>query len=206
MKLDDDLCDYWMKCWRTHEDEECVNTFLYHVLSDTAPFSKHKIYAKFGVTLDLQLCDSDKDLLEDYAPKLFNTLLIQYDLHDVMLKWATLVHSYRNTQKEANFVNNGIYGNYPKTYSTKSEKETVNAFKKRIKTIYDLMGGDAVGTRKGNDLKKILKDAFDNPDDYFTSKPEIESNKEETIGNYLRGLKLPDKTDVIKNFIKDLGD
>ena len=202
IKLDEDLYDYWGVCYRTHEDEECISTFE-DVLSDTSPFSLHEQYGKFGITLDITLRDSDKDLLQKYAPKLFNTLLKQYDLHDAILEWATLVHNYRNSQKEANFVNKNIYGDYPTTYGSHKDKKTINAFKNRIKTIYDLMGGDAVGTKKGNDLKKLLKDACENPNDYFTRKPEMKPNKD-PIEDYLRGLKLPDKSKVITDFIKDL--
>ena len=170
-----------------YSDEECEDCMNYDV-----------IYEKDNLKL-FALNNYDEELLIEYAPKLFNTYEGK-NLKEVMIDTAVLIHNYRSSYF-SNVLNKNFMNGYPLIMKNKSESERYNAFKNKTEDIIKLLGGDVVGTKKGNELKKLLRDALENTEDYFIPKPSIIEPKS-IIENYLVGLKLEGKSLIIKDFIK----
>lgn len=189
-------------------DEICRDTFCYDVLNDKAPFSKGilsngaRVYQNV-FTLNDMLSESDKSLLEDYAPKLFNTYSELTNLHNAMLEWATLVHNYRNTNYEKSIIH-GMQGKQKiPRYEKKSLEEKQKVFKNRIKDILKLMSTNFSTNENIKELTDILKQAHETPERYFNSKPKYKITKQ-PIRDYLTSLELEGKSKKIIEFLKDL--
>jgi len=209
MKLDENLYDYYGKCWRTHEDQECIDIFNYDVLHIekvmTDSVTGKPIFPDLVYTLDELLSEADKALLEGYAPKLFNTLNESNDLCSAMLEWATLLQNYRHSKNNFGVaIQKSIINNYPNLRNKKSKQEKLNTFQNNLKSVFDAIGGGAVGTPKGNTLKKLLDDAYHNPNDYFTSKPKKDKPSIANMKDYLNSLDLNGKSKIISDFLKEI--
>jgi len=170
-----------------YSEEYCEDCMSYDIL-----------YEKNNLRLH-QLTNEDEQLLLEYAPKLFN-VYNDKNLKEVMLDTAILIHNYRN-----NFIGQEIskfaFVGYPLVMKNKTENERQKSFKNQTYNIINLLGGDLIGTKKGNELKKLLNDALENTQDYFVQKPKLIEPKK-IIENYLVGLKLEGKSLIIKDFIK----
>jgi len=59
----------------------------------------------------------------------------------------------------------------------------------RLKSVYRDIGV-GIGTKKGNEFKKMIEDFINNPEDYFLSNIEKVSESLEEIKNYLQILKV----------------
>ena len=172
-----------------YSEEYCEDCMSYDVL-----------YEKNNLKL-YQLTNDDEKLLLEYAPKLFNVYNGK-NLKEVMIDTAILIHNYRNSFL-AQKVNKIFSNNYPLVMKNKTENERQESFKKQVENIINLLGGDVLGTKKGNQLKEQLRDALHNTEDYFVSKPDLIESKK-VIENYLAGLKLEGKSLIIKDFIKSI--
>ena len=156
-------------------------------------------------TLDEILTNEKKLFLEEYAPLLFTIVPDIYDLEKVMLEWATLVHNYSHSKNNFGVsIQRQIKARFPKLRENKKPSEKIELFKNNLKSIYDATGGNAVATKKGKELKKMLEDACRNPNDYFPTKPTIEKPSKEPIEEYLISLQLEGKSPIITQFIKEL--
>ncbi len=140
------------------------------------------------------LTKTDIDLLIEYAPKLFNTFREPSRVNDVMLELAMMVEEYRGS-----IDRNKNYNTY---LSHKGEEEKIESFKRDIMNLYSQMGGYSIGTKAAWDLKDKLLTAHRNPEEYLEKKPP--GGTKQHIKDYLNGLSLPDKSNVIKEFIKKL--
>ena len=170
-----------------YSDDDCMDCMNFDV-----------IYEKNNLKL-FALNNYDEELLIEYAPKLFNTYNGE-NLKEVMIDTATLIHNYQSSFF-GNAINNIIMDGYPLIMKNKTPNERQESFRNQVENIIKLMGGDVAGTKKGNDLKQLLRDALENTQDYFITKPKILEPKK-NIENYLVGLKLDGKSLIIKDFIK----
>ena len=140
------------------------------------------------------LTETDIDLLMEYAPKLFDTFPESIKVHDVMLKLAMMVEEYRGDINRSK--------NYNTYLSNKGKGKKIESFKRDIINLYNQMGGHSIGTKDAWELKNKLLKAFNAPEEYLQEKPRIGTKQH--IKDYLNGLHLPDKSNVIKEFIKKL--
>lgn len=203
IKLDADLYDYFGKCWRTYDDDECTNMMAYHILSDNF----------FGK--DFRISQEDEDLLISFAPKLFNTLKkenvhINYcslttdnkPLEAAMWGLVNEFYSYRHFN-DLDFFDNRLKREHHKGSDNKKMDEKVERFQNHINSIIKLMGG-RVSKNEGIHLKEHLQHALENPERYiFDNSEKIGSSiPKSKIKNYLLSLKLDHKNNTIEDFIK----
>ncbi len=140
------------------------------------------------------LTKTDIDLLIEYAPKLFNTFTEPIKVSDAMLKLAMMVEEYR-----CSINRNKNYNTY---LSSKGKDKKIESFQRDIMNLYNQMGGHSIGTKAAWDLKDKLLTAHMNPEEYLEKKPRIGTKQH--IKDYLNSLSLPDKSNVIEEFIKKL--
>ena len=170
-----------------YSNEECADCMRYDIILNK---NKLKLY---------KLTNDDMNLLEEYAPKIFNTYNGK-NLKEVMLDTAILIHNYRNSLFSKEIINLLCNG-YPTVNKNKTQKDREEALKNKIEDIRLLLGVEIATTEKGVELDKILKYALKNPQEYFPIIPKIKSSKKEII-NYLTNLKLDGKSLIIKEFLK----
>lgn len=221
----------------TVSDEECIDTFLYDVLqaedycvkwdkkdvfgepSDIGlqplfkPFTKEQL-KKLKVcipTLGDYLSESDKELLEEYVARLFNTIPEpSNNLVDAIYTLTVLIRSYRDAERERRVFEKQFDEFNDSMRSNKGKKSDIESFRKNITRIMHLLGGkmpDGKGgytlaiTPKAEPLVEALHEAYKNPDDYFPKNPKYTISKSPIL-EYLNSLDLPDKSDSIKEFMK----
>ena len=155
------------------------------------------------LTLSNRLSDEDKDLLIDNAYNLFNTYSDTSNLEGVMATLALLVSNYRKEAKynELRRITSGI-DDMP--YKNKSDKQRIEAFKNHCDMLFGLIGTELERSKKGNELQRMLKDAYYNPMEYMFMKPEKITGSKSKIKDFLMGLKLPGKTTKIDDFMSSL--
>jgi hypothetical protein len=180
-------------------DDTCTDTMIYNVIYENHKSSNGKELPLFKLT------EEDKELLIEYAPKIFNTYNGK-NLEDVMKETAILLHNYRNKQSE-NKIINFFFSDAKVMYEKQKEDKRHEAFKKHIISAYRLLGNDAIGTPKGNELKNelqnILENVLNNKDEYFIKKPKVTATKKD-IEKFLNSLKLSGKSKIIQEFIKEI--
>lgn len=161
------------------------------------------------------LTENDKTLLEDYAPKLFNTIDNEREAGKMMKGLLKVLYKYRYETSEYS-IPNDAKKRIP-TYKHRSIEDKAIALKKKIaksnktistlKEIIDLMGGENFHTVQGeelkkhfNGLKKHLLNADRHPKEYI---PIIRTTKitKKEIEDYLIGLNLSKKGATIKDFL-----
>jgi len=142
----------------------------------------------------------DMDLLEEYAPKLFNT----YDgknLEQVMLNLAIKLHNYRTDILSGEIGKELDGAFYPEVMSHKTDKVKQDTLAKYSKAIINLIFEKEAGTDKGLELVNKLYDVIKKPEDYLLLKSPIFYPSKKRIKEYLYALKLRGKTTEINNFI-----
>jgi len=151
--------------------------------------------------------DVEKKLLEDYAPKLFNTYSTPDKLQEVIFKWVLLFYDYKiqNLRKE-DFKIRHIekhYNNSSIPYKKHKMTDQEVSFQNHIKDLLNLLGGvSGFDTPKGRELKEVLEKVLDNhPRDYIPLKPKIIKSTT-SLKDYLIDLKLIGKSELINDFIK----
>ena len=187
-------------------DEYIKDTFCYQVLYSKKPFedgclSNGKRIFKNLYTLDDTLSDKDKSLLEEYAPKLFNTYQGIYKLEDIMIEWATLLHNYRSEHANKKMIYNMSGKQKNPTYAKKSKDEKATILKSRVGDILKLLSTNFSTKEHITEFTDILKKVYANPDDYFTFKPKYQILKQ-PIKDYLISLDLKGKSKEISDFMK----
>ncbi len=176
------------------ELDDCV------MIEDDVP--KH--YTKFrGENI---LSSTDKELLIEYAPLLFNTSTNYKGLIDDMYKLVELVWEYRLYESPnygVNYVKNHNFNRY-----AKDPKDKIKSFSGHIDALIELMGSNfSSGTPKDPNmptpaqLKVMLKYAKEHSDIYLPTKPKVSTNKN-IFKDYLKGLNLGGKSDEIEAFSK----
>jgi len=189
-------------------DEEIKDIFNWQVLHSKKPFengflSNGKMVFKNVFTLDDHLIQRDKDLLEEYAPKLFNTYQGIYELEDIMIEWATLLHNYRSEYGNKKIIHNMGGKQIVPTYAKKSKDEKAIILKNRVEDILKLLSTNFSTKEHITEFKTMLKKVHANPDEYFTFKPKYQILKQ-PIKDYLLSLNLKGKSLTINEFIKTI--
>lgn len=225
----------------TVSDQDCIDTFLYDVLHAPTlrlNWDKKDVFGNpsdvgleplFEPTVEVReswkqkglctppiLCnklhDSDKDLLEEYVPKLFNTIPDPVNnLGDAIYTLTVLLHNYRDAILEQNLFKDQFDGFANNKRSGQGTKVDIKSFRLSIERIMRLLGGkDQEGdtlqlkiSPKAFDLVKLLDHAYQNPDEYFLKNPKYTISKD-PISDYLNSLELPDKSNIIKEFMKKI--
>ncbi len=192
----------------TISNELCTDTMIYDILNDEKFLNSNTTDGIGGNSLN----SNDKILLEEYAPKLFNTLEKFDDLQSVMTKLVDLVNIYRYKS----IIHRGekkMLTLYPKikSASKKTEAEKIKIFKNHIVNMIKLAGDNRYSLQDHQKSKEyiyfwnILDDVCDHPEDYFPAEyRDVSTPQKETIEKYLMGLKLPGKTESIKEFMKKI--
>jgi len=176
-------------------DDEIRDIFRWQVLQNKEKF-------EVG-SFDDWLEQEDKDLLEEYAPKLFNTYKNIEKLENIMIEWAILLFNYRHEHIGKNIIH-GMGGKQKiPTYAKKSKDEKITILKSRVEDILKLLSTNFSTKEHIIEFTDILKKVHATPDDYFTYKPKIPIKKQ-PIKDYLIGLELKGKTKEINDFIKSI--
>jgi len=184
-------------------DEDCKDMMKYAIEHEILTIISRETGKEEQITLSDRLNLDDKLLLEDYAPKLFNTYEDRQKLDKIMHKLALLLSNYRkepnyNKSMKIFYEGEGVHS------KNKSEEKRKEAFQKHCDNLYGLLGTGFLRSEKGNELQKMLKDAFYNPQEYMPPKPKKITNSYSNIHNFLTDLKLPGKSDTITEFITKL--
>ena len=187
-------------------DDEIRDIFSWQVLHSKKPFEngfphQGKRIFKNIYTLDDTLSEKNKSLLEEYAPKLFNTYEGKYKLEDIMIEWATIFHNYHLVNTEKNIIHNMGGKQKIPTYAKKSKNEKITILKNRVEDILKLLSTNFSTKEHISEFTDILKKVHANPDDYFTYKPKYQIKKK-PIKDYLLSLNLKGKSSIIDEFIK----
>lgn len=169
---------------------------------------------------DTILTIDDKELLIEYAPQLFNTLLEPEQLEKAMLGLVKVFREYR-LNGDSRYGINYIREHSPSFGAKKGRAEKEEDLVKKITQVIDLMGGDLYhkdtntiqinpntnemqesDEPKATEIKDLLKRVRDNPSAYIPSRPLKPSTNKNNIKDYLFKLELANKTDTIEAFIK----
>ena len=184
-------------------DEMCEDTMIRDVFFKPAS-------EKNNVELSRYLTDNEMTLFEKYAPKLFNTFSKPDMLEDAMTELVKLYLYYKHNKSNPrdrvisiHQFSQETYDNSPIPNKNKSREKQVDSFKTNLEAICKYLGGLNYGTEKGNELKPLLKDAYENPDKYVP-KRDITTHTTTPIKRYLKSLKLENKNHIISEFIKEL--
>ena len=180
---DKDMFDYYGVNLRTYEDEECTE-----IMKDAIN--------------EMLVDDIFIDLLEEYAPKLFNTLPTHLDPSKVMHDLLDLLHLYCRDVSAS--VCSSVMERYHTTHRKKSEKDRTKAFLGHIESLQKLCGGGLAIGEKGIDLKRILEDAYDKPKEYIMPRYQSLSASTKPIDDYIKSLSLPNKKEYRELFIKQI--
>ena len=142
------------------------------------------------------LTTEDKELLIEYAPKLFNTLEPADDLDVVCIELASMVGYYRmsihknNNRKKQNKL------------LSDTSRDMEESLKTHIKGVLNLIG-DYRHPYKYDDrnpLIELLNKAHENPELFITKKKAEITPTKRPIEDYLKSLNLSGKSNVIRDF------
>jgi len=211
----------------THSKEECTETMQYDVLigepyyDDTHPSER----AKGGMPIyHTWLSERDREVLIEYAPRLFNTLSTDQDLSQAMNGLAEVVgkHRFENVYRksEQNKFDKHALGN-------KSHDDKVKSLQSHIEAIIQIIGKD-IYVPKGHDLASLrtphddlideLERAYQDPAHYLPHRPpnyclehdehgktiEVLHHTLTPTKDYLKSLHLKNRSIEITNFITEL--
>jgi len=189
-------------------DEYIKDTLNYQVLTQKAHLSiNNNSYSE-------KLATEDKDLLEEYAPKLFNTYENIKELENVLSEFVKLYYLYRRefyncikiedskivTLKQLEQM---FYDNSPIPYKKETRDKKIESFKTHLNTLYNFLGGSRFGTEKGNKFKKQLQEIYDNADEYIPKRTKVTISTK-PIKDYLLSLNLKNKSSTIHEFINTI--
>lgn len=190
-------------------DEYIIDTINYQVLQQKAHLTINNIL--YSDRLEI----GDIELLEKYAPRLFNTYKNIEELEDVLSEFVKLYYLYRREfYNSLTAVEDGkkttlsqleqiFYDNSPIPNKKKTRDKQIESFKKHLNMVYNFLGGSRFGTEKGNKFKKQLKEICDNADEYIPKRTKVTTSTK-PIKDYLLSLKLIGKSSTIDEFIKKL--
>jgi len=221
--------DYWGVPITTYTEEECIEMMRDEVLTakdyddDTRVFEQRK-----GESTGYHnwLSKEDRELLIEYAAKLFDTLPKDKDLFDSMLGLVTIIGKHRFEVMWYKQENSrmGLY-----SHNKKNQEEKADALKKHIQAILGIIGidsyvpkeGDLAGLRTSkDDFIDELERAHEDTMSYLPrGNPgySLEENKhgemvkvlhhtKQPMQEYLKSLHLKNRSIIIKEFIKKITD
>ncbi len=217
-------------------DEEYQDMMQFNILENIGLFKKALFYTKFfnrkwsekpqplilrntqknfssipKLPISTFLTFEDKELLIEYAPKLFNTYNNKnYSLEDAMFLLAYKLYHYRRSQESATsknmttIIEKTLGGKYKKTYKSQSKTERIESFKKHIQTLHYLMGGYYGSNGINCNLKQELEKAFNNPEEYIYQPIRYKPLNKKILSDTLKILEIKGKTKVIKEFLSKI--
>jgi hypothetical protein len=193
---DDRDYDYYGTNKRNYDDDDFREAL-------NAVFDTKQVIEGFPtIPLVAQMIEEDRTLLEDHVPLLFTTLPKDKDLYDSIFELAKLIMQYRSDRAGSSNVK--PINSLSPTHQNKSDEGREAAFIQHIEKLYFMMGGERIGTEAGNKLKKILEDAHDHPQKYLIKRHKAYTASLKPIEDYFKSLKLYNRTNQIKDFIKAL--
>ena len=151
------------------------------------------------------LSDMDKELLTEYAPKLFNTSTNLKGIKNDIFKLVDLIYKYR-LYNSPHYIINRIRNSFPTKYE-KDLPQKEQALADGIETVLELMG-DILSVEDDIELKNKIKEIGKNPSKHIPKKPPSPKKYKDytsltTIKNYLSSLKM-NKKKTIDEFIERL--
>ncbi len=212
MKLDDELYDYWGRCYRTHEDYECTDIMV-EVMEDFINEGEN-IFLNEDNQKNVWITAEVEDVLIEYAPKLFSTLPSSKDLTRSMKGLAEEVNRWCN----GNIVNAWKKEQIDNTYTMHKKKSTpgkAEALRNHIVGIYGLVGEKHIPVEVKEYLNNLSENAEEHvvPKSYFIEVVDGKVYQTEKFGfistdrnihpikSYLKALNLIGKSKMIENFI-----
>lgn len=221
--------DYWGVPITTRTEEECTDVMRDEVLTGEHYYDDTPVFERMkgGCPKHHQwLSEKDRELLIEYAPKLFDTLPKDKDLFDSMLGLATILgkHRFEVIWQRSEGVRMKSY-----SHSKKTQEDKAEALQKHIAAIVNIIGTDWY-TPKGeefsdlrtsrDDLFDELERAYQDPMSYLPyGNPgySLEQNEhgemvkvlhhtKQPMQEYLIALDLKNRSDIIKEFIKKITD
>jgi len=185
---EDDLIGYHGNSIRTYQDWECTE-MMEDILRDDE-FSN--------------LSDKDKNLLEEYAPRLFNTA--KYERESLKVFMRDLCRKVAKFRKGIS----GFKFAKKKTaiYKNSSDEEIKDALRGHAKAILNLTGNPENGeldyfTEKYHFFRELHL-MIECPEDFLSMDVQYKPASKTKIKKYLHNLQLPNKTNTIKEFIEEL--
>jgi len=182
----DELVDYHGGSIRTYQDWECLE-MMEDILRDEEFQS---------------MSENDLLLLEEYAPKLFNTAPYKQEVVEFMMKeLVRKLRDYRNGIGGFRFTaKEGV-----RLYSQKDHK-VEQSLKDHATAILELLGDPSKGeidylTEKYHFFKELMNMA-EHPEEFMSMDIKYKSASRTRITKLLQSYKLPKKTSTIKAFFK----
>lgn len=219
--------DYFGEPITTHTEEECTETMVCEVLIGEHYYDDTPVIDRIkggSPHYHQWLSKQDRELLIEYAPKLFDTLPKENDLFTVMLGLATIIGKHRFEvmwQKNEDARMNSY------SHSKKSLEDKVNALKKHIEAIRGIIGTD-IYVPKDHELAQFrtphddfldeLEKAYRDPMRYLphgNPRYSLEQNEhgetrevlhqtQQLIEEYLKALQLKNRSHIIKEFMQKI--
>lgn len=144
----------------------------------------------------------DADLIEDYAPRLFDTYNGDAELKDVIRAFIDALYQYRGIHHTYHLHNELRYEIEPKYNENKSREDRIDTFKQRLKEVFFLMGGDAYF--QDVDVQALIREinkAYVDPSKYVKPAKEKKPKLDTSLKQWLMSLKLPNKQKEIEEFM-----
>ncbi len=184
----DDLYDYYGVPIRTRQDEECTEIMENVLRAD-----------EFA-----SISDKDKSLLEEFAPKLFNTAKYSdFVVEGMMRILCSDVRGYREGNGSFKFIEKK--GVMLKNQDSKErEKSLIKHATSILKILGDPSKDDIQYMTENYKVFMGLKKMIDNPKDFFSMKIKYTAKTKTKIKNMLQELQLPKKAKIIDDFIEEL--
>lgn len=177
------------------------------------------------------LSNDDKELLIEYAPKLFSTWPDHRTIQQTMFNFVDKVYQYRYISS-SNYIHNSLNAELSQKYLN-DHKGKIKSLSTHLQEALDLMSrkldilGGRVGTTiedhfqeklpahliragssgdtVGNLVVGVISEIIQNPEKYIMKKIDVPGTKmRNDIKKYLISLKLEGKSEEINNFIKEL--
>ncbi len=201
--MNNELYDYYGRSIRTYEDWECVEAM------------KTEIARKIEMMSSNIFTIDDENLLEEYAPKLFNTL--PRDRLDPFGNKIDVYYAVRNLLYEMiNYRVNKLnkkrvsVAEHREGLAKHSQEDKAEFLRKRASELLkmiggtkDRIGGEDMGFEKYH-LAKALEDLVSHPINYVPAHFKGRKTSKREIKAALVELELPGKTPIIEEFIKKL--
>ncbi len=157
-------------------------------------------------TLGEALGEDDVILLEEYLPKLFNTIIEpDKNLGNAIYTLVVLIRSYRYAEMERK-VFEKQFDIYKKTKDEKGDgrDKKIEQLREKIKDIIGLSGnktpqGAVISPQMRDNIIPALEELYNNPNKYMLKNPKYIISKTPIL-TYLESLRLLKKSDTIKEF------
>ena len=213
---------------KTISDEECRDTLIYDVFAqkdDWEEWEKKDVFGKPSdtklislfsplameefdkrnqnpPTLGERLTIEDAELLEEYAPKIFNTIPEpNINLNPYLHTLTILIRSYRRAELQIKLLEEK-FNAYNASKSNKGEKEKIRLLRKRLNDIVNLIG-EPSHPDAAKYIFPALQKLYYEPQKYISRNPKYTISKSPIL-DFLRSLKLPGKSQIIEEFYKKI--